>query len=422
MNVFFISLGCDKNKVDSEKILFYLFKSCDECKIVSDFENADLCIINTCSFIHDAKEESLYYIKKAIKYKNNKQFPLKKIIVFGCLSSELNDELKIKYPDIDIVYPFKKYEKDIDLLNERILDYTSYSSSLKIAEGCNRNCSYCIIPKLKGAYHSFPIEDLVSETKFLAYNGVKELNIIAQDTTNYGIDLYKKYMLHILLKELTNTKNIHWFRLLYCYPELINDDLIREIKNNKKIVKYLDIPIQHISNNILHKMNRSINKDEILHTIHKLRSEIPNIALRTTLIVGFPGETEEEFQELYDFVKMIKFDKLGVFTYSDEKKASSYLLEGKIKENIKIHRKNRIMLLQQNISYNKNIESINKIYECIIDGYYEKYDLYCGRTAYNAKDIDNIVYIKSNKQLISGSFVNVKITNCNKYDLFGEII
>lgn len=422
MNVIFFSLGCDKNKVDSEKILFYLFKSCKNVNIVNDFDNADICIINTCSFIHDAKIESFNYIKEAIKYKNNKYYPLKKIIIFGCLASEYKNSLKNKFPEIDEVYTFKQYEKDIDLINERVLDYPSYISSLKIAEGCNRHCSYCIIPKLKGAYHSFPIEKLFEETVFLEKCGVKELNIIAQDTTNYGIDIYKQNMLDVLLKELTRVKNIHWFRLLYCYPEFINDKLINEIKNNNKIVKYLDIPIQHISNNILRKMNRKTTKDDIIKTIDKLRKNIPDISLRTSIIVGFPGETEDDFIELCDFIKEIQFDKLGVFTYSDEINAPSYKLKNKINENIKIKRKNILMNIQKNIIVKKNEQSLNNIYECIVDGYYSDSNLYCGRTSYNAKDIDYVVYFKSKKKLISGSFVNIRITKTINYDLYGEIV
>ncbi|MDO5564799.1 MAG: 30S ribosomal protein S12 methylthiotransferase RimO [Eubacteriales bacterium] len=423
MKIFFLSLGCDKNKVDSEKLLFILSRKCKNIIFSDTMEEADLCIINTCSFIHDAKKESKFYIERAIKLKKSSIYNLKYIMIFGCFATEYKKTIKQNYPSVDYIFTLDQYNVFLNKQIERINDITSFSQSLKISDGCNKRCSYCIIPKLRGNLKSEKIENLFLEAKNLAKQGTVELNLVAQDTLSYGIDLYKKKCINELLNKLSIIKEFHWIRLLYCYPEEIDQSLINTIKSNEKIVNYIDMPIQHISNRILNNMNRNTTSEKIYDLIRNLRNQIDDISLRTTLIVGFPGETEKDFFELCAFVENTKFDNLGVFTYSDEKNSKSFNMKNKIPYTIKEFRKNTIMQIQKNIIIEKNNHKIGKIYEVIVEGFIKEKNLYIGRNAYNASNIDTQIYFKAkDKYILSGTFVYVKITSFKYYDLYGEKI
>lgn len=423
--LYFISLGCDKNKVDSEKILdFFINKK--HCIVVDDVKKADIAIVNTCSFIEDAKLESIDAIKELYEYK--KQGKLKKIYVYGCLAKEFklakenNSEISFNLEDYadDIKY-FDDYLYNLDMTKERAMDILSYSSSIKISDGCNKNCSYCIIPKLRGKLHSNSIENIYDEAKFLAENGTTELNIVSQDTLSYGVDLYKKKKIIDLLDKLSNIDGIKWIRLLYCYPESIDDEIIDFISKNDKILNYIDMPIQHINNRVLKLMNRPTTKESIIKLIDKLRNRIPNVCLRTTVMVGFPSETDKEFDELIDFLKDIKFDKLGCFKYSDEKLNESHNFAVQISEDVKLHRREILLEEQYNIIKSINKKEIGNVYEVLVEGYDSSKKMYVSRNYKNARDIDDLIYFKSSDEIISGEYKKVKITKSLDYDLIGDI-
>ena len=441
MDIFFISLGCDKNLVDSENMLGIL-KDYGH-NITDDEAVADVIIVNTCCFINDAKEESIEAILEMARYK--KIGKLKALIVTGCLAERYKDEILEEIPEVDAllgtasfteivkvieqVIGGKKYTYFADLTelpkvtSKRQLSTGSHYSYLKIAEGCNKHCTYCIIPKVRGNYRSRPMEDLISEAEYLASQGIKELIIVAQETTLYGLDLYGKKTLPNLLEKLCDIPGIDWIRILYCYPEEITPELIDTIAKESKICKYLDIPIQHCSDRILKLMGRRTNKEDLIRIINQLRSNIPNIALRTTLITGFPTETEEEHKELMDFVKSQKFDRLGVFTYSQEEDTPAALLTPQIKENVKERRQQELMELQQSLVFERSSFHIGRVYDVIIDGrIIDKDDVYVGRTYMDTPGVDGYIFVNSHEELISGDILKVKVTGASNYDLIGEIV
>jgi ribosomal protein S12 methylthiotransferase len=434
-NVGIISLGCAKNTVDSEKMIGLLSKK--GYKIVNNENDADIIIINTCGFIESAKRESIETIIEIGKLKAKR---LKILIAAGCLSERYKDELLKELPELDAVIGTGDFPQIINVIEKikmgnkvleygkanmlddsnlpRVLSTPGYYGYLKIAEGCNNKCTYCIIPKLRGHYRSTKIENIVSEAESMVSSGVKELILIAQDTTKYGIDLYGKLMLPLLLKRLSEIDNLKWIRILYAYPDSITDELIEEIKTNDKIVKYLDIPLQHSNDNVLKRMKRNTRRKNIEDIIFKLRN-IPGMIIRTTFIVGFPGETEEEYEDLKNFIAEKEFDRLGVFTYSREEDTEAYDMQPQIKESIKLKRYKEIMNLQKKISFNKNQKNIGRKLEVIIEGY--ENDFYYGRSYMDAPEIDDTVLIRTNKKLKIGEFVSVLIKNAFEYDLLGEL-
>ena len=438
MKLYFVSLGCDKNLVDSEHMLADIST---EYEITDDALEADIAIVNTCAFIKDAKEESINTILELSRLKEEN---LKYLVITGCLAQRYYDDLKELIPEIDgflgisafsnILDDLKRIrdkEKIFDMpdINEnqhasgrRFLNPPFHYSYLKIAEGCDKNCSYCSIPSIRGSYRSVPMEELIKEAEFLAANYVKELILVAQETTVYGVDLYGKKSLVELVDKLSGIEGIEWIRLMYCYPEEIDDDLINLIKNNRKVCHYLDIPIQHASDRILQKMGRRTSKKDIVSLIKKLRKEIPDISLRTSLITGFPTESEEEAEELLKFVKDIKFDRLGVFTYSKEENTLAASFKPQIKESVKKQRQKAIMEAQREISLKRNKSFISKEVEVIIEGYNTEEGFYTARMYADAPDIDGCVFIESDENYLSGTFLKVRITDCSEYDLIGEII
>jgi len=436
VNVGIISLGCAKNTVDSEKMLGIIKEK--GYNIVNNENDADVLIINTCGFIESAKRESINYIIEMGKLKEKR---LKSLIAAGCLSERYKEELLSNLPELDAVIgtgDFLKISEIIEstLNGKRVLEYghadelddansprmlstPKHYGYLKIAEGCNNKCSFCIIPKLRGHYRSVKIEDLVNEAKIMAKNGVRELILIAQDTTKYGIDIYKKFMLPTLLRELSKIDEIKWIRILYAYPDSITDELIEEIRTNSKLLKYVDMPLQHSNNNVLKRMKRNTQKEKIEEIIDKLRT-ISGMVIRTTFIVGFPGETDTEFDDLKDFIKEKKFNKLGVFTYSREEDTEAYGMPNQVPEKIKQKRYNEIMLLQRNISLNNNKSLIGTELEIVVEGY--KDGLYYGRSYIDAPDIDGVTFVKSDRKLNIGDFVKVRISKAFDYDLMGELL
>ena len=438
MKLYFVSLGCDKNLVDSEHMLADIST---EYEITDDALEADIAIVNTCAFIKDAKEESINTILELSRLKEEN---LKYLVITGCLAQRYYDDLKELIPEIDgfigisafsnILDDLKRIrdkEKIFDMpdINEnqhasgrRFLNPPFHYSYLKIAEGCDKNCSYCSIPSIRGNYRSVPMEELIKEAEFLAANYVKELILVAQETTVYGVDLYGKKSLVELVEKLSGIEGIEWIRLMYCYPEEIDDDLINLIKNNRKVCHYLDIPIQHASDRILQKMGRRTSKKDIVSLIKKLRKEIPDISLRTSLITGFPTESEEEAEELLKFVKDIKFDRLGVFTYSKEENTLAASFKPQIKESVKKQRQKAIMEAQREISLKRNKSFISKEVEVIIEGYNTEEGFYTARMYADAPDIDGCVFIESDENYLSGTFLKVRITDSSEYDLIGEII
>ncbi|MGB7605161.1 MAG: 30S ribosomal protein S12 methylthiotransferase RimO [Lutisporaceae bacterium] len=437
-NITLVSLGCSKNLVDSEVMLNIL--ASNEYKLTKDLENADIIIVNTCGFIESAKQESIDNIIELGQLKENGK--CKVLIAAGCLAERYKEELINEMPELDAVIGTGDYKNILEVIDSamqgnkvvrfgnqenvdiydlpRVISTTASSTYLKIAEGCDNRCTYCIIPKLRGRYRSRRFEDIVSEAKLLVKQGIKEFNIIAQDTSRYGKDLYGEYKIAELLQEISNIEGIKWIRLLYSYPDEFDDKLINVIADNDKICNYLDIPIQHASNRILKRMGRRTTKEEILELIKKLRNRIPDITLRTTLIVGFPGESEEDFKELVDFVKEVQFDRLGVFTYSREEDTPAYEMEDQIDEEIKLKRQERIMLLQSDISYDKNQRIQGKTFEVLVEG--TEHKKYYGRSSKDAPEIDGTVFFTSKDMLKPGDFTYVKITEASEYDLMGEEI
>jgi ribosomal protein S12 methylthiotransferase len=421
-----ITMGCSKNLVDSEKLMGQLKQNNLEVTHESNSES-DYVIINTCGFIKDAKEESIETILNYIEAK--KAGLIKKVFVMGCLSERYLKDLKEELIDADGIYGVHDMEAIIEdigadykkeLIGERMLSTPKHYAYLKVSEGCDRTCSFCAIPIIRGKNISLSIEDLILEATKLSNLGVKELILIAQDLTYYGVDLYGKKMLGKLLEELSNIKGIEWIRLHYTYPTQFPDDVLQLMKDKNNICNYMDIPLQHISDRILTSMKRGHKGSTTRKLLKKFREFVPDINIRTTMIVGYPGETEEEFQELLDFVKESRFDRLGAFTYSPEEDTPAFPLGDNIDEDTKIERLNRLMELQENISFEKNEEKIDKTLKVLID---RKEDAeYFGRTEYDSPEVDNEVIIESPNELIIGNFYNVKITGAEAFDLRGEII
>ena len=432
------SLGCSKNLVDAEIMMGILNKK--GYKLTGDFEDADVILVNTCGFIESAKQESIDTI---IEFANLKETGnLKLLIVTGCLAQRYSDELKEEIPEIDAIVGTGSYQNideileglqkekqivslnDIEVVyNENLPRYVStpeYMAYLKISEGCDKHCTYCIIPKLRGKQKSRKIEDIVAEAKNLVENGVKELVVIAQDSTMYGFDIYGEARLPQLLEELAKIEGVKWIRIMYSYPESITKELIDVIKRNDNICSYFDMPIQHASDKILKLMNRQTTKEELLSKINMIRTAIPDATLRTTLITGFPGEDEKDFEELVEFVKEVKFDKLGVFPYSREEGTAADKLPNHLEQEVKEERRDVIMMIQQSISEEINQSKIGKTYEVLIEEQIED-NVYIGRTKYDAEEIDSIVYVKSYTNLEPGDFVDVKINTALEYDLMGDI-
>ncbi|MBB6216536.1 ribosomal protein S12 methylthiotransferase [Anaerosolibacter carboniphilus] len=434
------SLGCAKNLVDSEIMMGLLNKY--NYELTDKKEVAEIIIVNTCGFIEAAKQESIDTIIALGKYKEEGNCKI--LVVAGCLGERYADELLEELPEVDAIIGTGNYPEIIQIIDEalrgnrvaksgninvkisedlpRLLATPRYSAYLKIADGCDNCCTYCIIPKLRGSYRSRDMESIIKEAQAMVESGVKELIIIAQDTTRYGIDLYGEYKLTGLLSQLCTIENLKWIRILYCYPDEISEELIDIIASEEKICKYLDLPIQHCSNEVLKRMNRKTTKEHIITVIERLRKKIPDIALRTSLIVGFPGETEEQFRELASFVRDMEFDKLGVFTYSQEEDTPAAKLKDQLDEAIKETRRDEIMLIQKDISLKKNREKIGKICDILVEEKLEEENVYIGRTIYDAPEIDGIVYFSSALLLNPGDFVKVRITDALEYDLTGEMI
>ena len=439
MKILFISLGCDKNLADSEEMLGLLTARGHE--IVDDETQADAIVINTCCFIKDAKEESVETILEMAEYK--KTGSCHALIVTGCMAQRYQKEIIEEVPEVDAVLGTTSYGdivkaleeavagnhfeefRDIDYLpdtgSKRVLTTGGHFGYLKIAEGCDKHCTYCIIPKLRGKFRSVPMERLVAQAEDMAEQGVKELILVAQETTVYGKDLYGKKSLHILLKKLCEIRGIRWIRVLYCYPEEIYDELIETIRDEKKICHYLDIPIQHASDRILKRMGRRTSKQELIDIIGKLRKEIPDIVLRTTLITGFPGETEEDHEELKEFVDEMEFDRLGVFTYSPEENTPAAEMADQVPEEVKEERRDELMELQQEISYDRGQDRIGQELLVMIEGKVADESAYIGRTYGDAPKVDGYIFVQTGELLMTGDFAKVRVTGALEYDLIGVL-
>lgn len=438
MNVGFVSLGCSKNLVDTEMCIGLLKDK--EINIVNNPEDADMIIVNTCGFIESAKEEAINTLFEMAEYK--KTGKCKYLVAIGCLVKRYKEDLEKSMPEVDLFISTDEYDKFWDKINnlikfeknqkeimleykKRVITTGNKLAYLKIAEGCSNRCTYCAIPQIRGPYISRNMEDILEEAKLLAKKGIEEVVVIAQDTTKYGIDLYGESKLAELLKELCKIDGFKWIRFLYAYPESITDELIKVVKDEEKICNYFDIPIQHYSDKVLKRMNRKSDGKSIENLLNKIRKEIPNVIIRTSLIVGFPGETEEDFFELYEFVHRVKFDKLGVFMYSKEDNTPAALLKEQIHHMTKRSRRNKIMELQQHISKIKLEELIGNRYEAIIENITDDGKYYIGRTYMDVPDEDGVVFIKRDKRKkedLRDKFVNIKVTDVLNYDLIGEII
>lgn len=440
MNILFISLGCDKNLVDSEVMLGLL--DAKGYQIVDDETQADIIVINTCCFVHDAKEESIQTILEMAEYKTEGR--LKALIVTGCLAQRYRQEIIDEIPEVDAVLGTTAYDKIVETVEEalegaghvelenvnalslvdtkRLVTTGGHYAYMKIAEGCDKHCTYCIIPKLRGNYRSVPMERLIQEAKDLAEQGVKELILVAQETTLYGKDIYGEKSLHKLLRELCKVDGIRWIRILYCYPEEIDDNLIQVMKEEKKLCHYLDLPIQHANDEILKRMGRRTSKAQLEEIIGKLKREIPDITLRTTLITGFPGETEEQHEELKAFVDEMEFDRLGVFTYSPEEDTPAAEMPDQIPEEVKEDRQAEIMELQQEIAFAQAEDMIGEEVLVMIEGKVADENAYVGRTYKDAPGVDGLIFINTDEELMSGDFARVKVTGAVEYDLIGELL
>ena len=439
MNILFISLGCDKNLVDSEVMLGLL--DAKGYRMVDDEMEADIIIVNTCCFIHDAKEESIQTILEMAQYKTDGR--LKVLVVTGCLAQRYQQEILDEIPEVDAVLGTTSYDKiveaveealagkghvemeDIDALplvdTRRLVTTGGHFAYLKIAEGCDKHCTYCIIPKIRGNFRSVPMERLIKEAGELAEQGVKELILVAQETTLYGKDLYGEKSLHRPLRELCKISGIRWIRILYCYPEEIDENLIQVMKEEKKICHYLDLPIQHANDDILKRMGRRTSKRQLEEIIGRLRREIPDIALRTTLITGFPGETKEQHEELMEFVDEMEFDRLGVFTYSPEEDTPAADMPDQVPEEVKEERQAEIMELQQEIVFDQAEAMIGREVLVMIEGKVADENAYVGRTYKDAPNVDGLIFINTEAELMSGDFAKVKVTGALEYDLIGEL-
>lgn len=440
MNLLFISLGCDKNLVDSEVMLGIL--EAGGYQIVDDEMQADVIVINTCCFIHDAKEESIQTILEMAEYKKTGR--LKALIVAGCLAQRYQQEIRTEIPEVDAVLGTASYDQIVQSIEEalagqggvrlaeldtlpavqerRLVTTGGHYAYLKIAEGCDKHCTYCIIPKLRGNYRSVPMERLLKEAGELADQGVKELILVAQETTLYGKDLYGEKSLHRLLKELCRIGGLRWIRIFYCYPEEIYDGLIQVMKEEKKICHYIDLPVQHANDEILRRMGRRTSRKQLGEIVGKLRKEIPDIAIRTTLITGFPGETKEQHEELMEFVDEIEFDRLGVFTYSPEEDTPAADLPDQIPEEVKEERQAELMELQQEVVFAQAEEMIGREVLVMIEGKVADEDAYVGRTYRDAPNVDGLIFINTQEEMMSGDFARVRVTGALEYDLIGELI
>ncbi|MBQ3665428.1 MAG: 30S ribosomal protein S12 methylthiotransferase RimO [Lachnospiraceae bacterium] len=440
MKILFISLGCDKNLVDSEEMLGMLRKASFE--FTDDEAEADIIVINTCCFVGDAKEESIETILQMSEYRKNGK--CKSLIVTGCLAQRYKDEIMKEIPEVDAVLGTGSYDQIVEAVQntlkgtkyekyssldklivaekDRIITTGGYFAYLKIAEGCDKCCTYCIIPKIRGSYRSVEMEELISSAEKLVENGAKELILVAQETTLYGMDLYGRKMLPQLLKRLCRIQGLVWIRLLYCYPEEITDELIEVMKSEKKICNYIDMPIQHASDRILKLMGRRTSRQELTEMILKLRKEIPDIVIRTTLISGFPGETEDDHEQLMDFVDEMEFDRLGVFTYSPEEDTPAEKMAGQIDEETKNRRRNEVMEFQQEIAFEKGESMTGKEILVMIEGKIVDENAYVGRTYMDAPGVDGNIFITTEEELLTGDFVKVKIIGSKEYDLIGRIV
>lgn len=440
MKILFISLGCDKNLVDTEVMLGLLASG--GYQMTDDETEADVIVINTCCFINDAKEESIENILDMARYK--KEGKLKALIVTGCLAQRYRQEILDEIKEVDAVLGTTSYDKileavegalkgrhmialeDVNFLpsveGERMVTTGGHFAYLKIAEGCDKHCTYCIIPKIRGNFRSVPMERLLNEAGQLAQKGVKELILVAQETTLYGKDIYGKKSLPGLLKELCKIEGIRWIRILYCYPEEITEELIQVMKEEEKICHYLDLPIQHASDEILKKMGRKTSKQELVNIIQRLREEIPDICLRTTLITGFPGETKAQHEELMEFVDKMEFDRLGVFTYSPEEDTPAALMTGQIPDKEKEKRQGELMELQQEIAFENARGMIDREILVMIEGKVADENAYVGRTYLDAPGVDGLIFVNTDRELISGDFARVKVSGAVDYDLIGGIV
>lgn len=440
MKILFISLGCDKNLVDTEVMLGMLASRGYE--MTNDEQEADIIVINTCCFIHDAKEESIQNILEMAEYK--KSGSAKALIVTGCMAERYRQEILDEIPEVDEILGTTAYDRILDAVDaalagqhevmtadldalplpetKRLVTTGGHFAYLKIAEGCDKHCTYCIIPKIRGNFRSVPMERLLKEAQDLAEQGVKELILVAQETTLYGKDLYGEKSLPKLLRELCKISGIRWIRILYCYPEEITDELIQVMKEEPKICHYLDLPIQHANDTILKRMGRRTSKQELIDIVQKLRKEIPDICLRTTLITGFPGETQEQHEEVMEFIDTLEFDRLGAFTYSPEEDTPAATFEDQIDEEVKEDRQADIMELQQEIAFDKAEDMIGREVLVMIEGKVADENAYVGRTYRDAPNVDGLIFINTDVELISGDFAKVKVTGALDYDLIGELM
>lgn len=439
MKILFISLGCDKNLVDSEEMLGLL--NSRGYTFTDDETEADVIIINTCCFINDAKEESVQTILEMAEYKKNGK--CKALIVTGCMAQRYKQEILDEVGEVDQVLGTTAYEKIVEAVDEalagsrgveeeslsylpqtdakRMVTTGGHYAYLKIAEGCNKCCTYCIIPKLRGRYRSVPMERLIEQAKELAAQGVKELILVAQETTVYGVDLYGKKSLHLLLEQLCRISGLRWIRILYCYPEEIYEELIQTMKKEEKICHYLDLPIQHAADGVLKRMGRRTTRADLEQIVTHLRKEIPDIVLRTTLIAGFPGETEEQHQEVMEFIDEMEFDRLGVFTYSQEEDTPAASMPDQIDEETKLNWQEELMELQQEIAFDKAESRTGSIVTAMIEGKVADEDAYVARTYGDAPNVDGLLFVQTSEELNSGDFVRVRISGAVEYDLIGEI-
>jgi ribosomal protein S12 methylthiotransferase len=438
--VFFESLGCDKNLVDSEVMLGMLSE--EGFIITNSPEEAQVIIINTCSFIHDAKEESVDAILELAQYKHTGK--LKSLIVVGCLTQLYQEEVMNEIEEIDGILGAANYDRileavQVTLSGKRYMEFdsihrepkvfikrttetTKHYAYLKIAEGCDNHCTYCIIPKLRGKFRSRSIESLIEEVHYLTSLGKSEIILVAQDVGKYGVDLYGTSRLTELIERISEVEGVQWIRLLYVYPEDVTDSLIETMATNSKVLHYIDMPLQHIDDGILKKMARRSRKEAIVKKIEALREKMPDICIRTTFIVGFPGETEEAFDNLYAFVKDLRLDRVGVFTFSREEDTPAYTMDNQIDEGVSKLRQEKIMVLQQGISEEKNQAMIGKELDIMIEGYVRKDDVYIGRSYKDAPDVDSYVFVESEEELLSGDYIKIKVVSANEYDLIGERI
>ncbi len=454
MNILLVSLGCDKNLCDSEAMLGLLRDN--NYNITNDEYEADVVIVNTCSFINDAMEESVNTVLEMAELKKER---LKYLIVTGCLAERFKEEIFDEIPEVDACLGTSSFDKIVEVIktlenkadndfceesylisneqgkvsvfedlgrlplvnSKRVITSGTFMGYLKIAEGCNKYCTYCVIPHIRGRYRSVPMEKLLEEAEYMASQGIKELILVAQETTCYGIDIYGEKSLTVLVEELAKIEGIEWIRLMYCYPEEIDDELIDLFAREEKLCKYIDMPLQHSEDNILKRMGRKTDKESIKAVIGKLRAKVPEIAIRTTLITGFPGETEEDHENLMEFIDEMEFDRLGVFTYSREEGTPAADFPDQVEGDIASTWRNEIMELQQEVSLDKNIELVGSIQKVIIEGYSPEEDVYVGRTYKDAPNIDGMVFVQCDYELISGTIVDVIINEAGPYDLIGGI-